>query len=112
GVALILAAATWTRFYLMMSVGERLIADLRQTVFAHVIGLTPAFFDAARTGELASRLTNDTEQIRQVMGFGLSMLLRNGLMMIGALVLLFLTSVKLAALIVLGVPATVIPILL
>ena len=112
GVALILAVATWTRFYLMMSVGERLIADLRQTVFSHVISLTPAFFDAARTGELASRLTNDTEQIRQVMGFGLSMLLRNGLMMIGALVLLFLTSVKLAALIVLGVPATVIPILL
>jgi ATP-binding cassette, subfamily B, bacterial len=111
GIAVILSAATWTRFYLMMTVGERLIADLRQAVFAHVVSLTPAFFDAARTGELASRLTNDTEQIRQVIGFGMSMFLRNGLMMIGALVLLFLTSVKLAALIVLGVPATIIPIL-
>ncbi len=111
GVAVILAAATWTRFYLMMSVGERVIADLRQSVFAHVLTLSPAFFDSARTGEIASRLTNDTEQLRQVIGFGLSMFLRNGLMMIGALVLMFLTSVKLAALVVLGVPATIIPIL-
>ena len=73
----------------MMSVGERVIADLRQAVFAHVVGLPPAFYDASRTGELASRLTNDTEQIRQVIGFGVSMFLRNGLMMVGALVLLF-----------------------
>ncbi|MDB5922464.1 MAG: transporter [Betaproteobacteria bacterium] len=110
-VSVILAAATWTRFYLMMSVGERVIADLRQAAFAHVVSLSPAFFDSVRTGEIASRLTNDTEQIRQVIGFGLSMFLRNGLMMIGALVLLFLTSIKLAAMIVLGVPATIIPIL-
>jgi ATP-binding cassette subfamily B protein len=111
GMAFILAVATWTRFYFMMTVSERVIADLRRAVFAHVVGLSPAFFDSMRTGEIASRLTNDTEQLRQVIGFGFSMLLRNGLMMIGALVLLFLTSVKLAALIVLGVPATVIPIL-
>ena len=111
GLAVILAAATWTRFFLMMSVGERIIADLRQTVFSHVLGLSPAFYDSSRTGEIASRLTNDTEQLRQVVGFGISMLLRNALMMIGALVLMFLTSVKLAALVVLGVPATIIPIL-
>ena len=110
-VSVVLAAATWTRFYLMMTVGERLIADLRQTVFTHVLSLSPAFFDSARTGEIASRLTNDTEQLRQVVGFGFSMFLRNGLMMIGALVLMFLTSIKLAALVVLGVPATIIPIL-
>src|SRR5690349_6764959 len=111
-VAIVLAAATWTRFYLMMSVGERMIADLRKTVFAHVLTLSPAFFDAARTGEIASRLTNDSEQLRQIIGFGVSMLLRNGLMMLGALALLFATSAKLAALIVLGVPATLIPILI
>ena len=110
-IAVLLAAATYTRFYLMMSVGERIIADLRKTVFAHVLTLSPAYFDAARTGEIASRLTNDTEQIRQVIGFGLSMFLRNLLMMLGALVLLFATSAKLATLIVLGVPATLIPIL-
>jgi ATP-binding cassette subfamily B protein len=96
----------------MMSTGERVIADLRRAVYGHVLALTPVFFDAARTGELASRLTNDSEQIRQVIGFGFSMFLRNGLMMIGALALLFATSPKLAALIVLGVPATLIPILI
>jgi ATP-binding cassette, subfamily B, bacterial len=112
GIAIVLAVATWTRFYLMMSVGERVIADLRQAVFAHVLRLPPAFFDAARTGDIISRLTNDTEQIRQVVGFGFSLFLRNALMMLGALVMLFATSAKLAALIVLGVPATVVPILL
>ena len=111
-VAVVLAAATWVRFYLMMSVGEAIISDLRKTVFAHVLMLPPGFYDSARTGEIASRLTNDSEQLRQVIGFGFSMLLRNALMMAGALVLLFLTSAKLAALIVLGVPATLIPILL
>ena len=111
-VSAVLACATWVRFYFMMSVGERVIADLRRAVFAHVLTLTPGFFDAARTGEIASRLTNDSEQLRQVIGFGFSMFLRNGLMMLGALILLFATSVKLAALIVLGVPATLIPILI
>ena len=111
-VSTVLACATWVRFYFMMSVGERVIADLRRVVFAHVLTLTPAFFDAARTGEIASRLTNDSEQLRQVIGFGFSMFLRNGLMMLGALILLFATSLKLAALIVLGVPATLIPILI
>ena len=112
GVALLLAGATWTRFYLMMSVGERVIADLRQAVFAHVLTLSPAFFDASRTGEISSRLTNDSEQLRQVIGFGFSMFLRNSLLMLGALGMLFATSAKLAAFIVLGVPATLIPILL
>ena len=111
-VSALLAAATWTRFYLMMSVGERVIADLRKAVFAHVLTLSPAFFDAARSGEISSRLTNDSEQLRQVIGFGFSMFLRNGLMMVGSLAMLFATSAKLAAFIVLGVPATLIPILL
>jgi ATP-binding cassette subfamily B protein len=112
GIAILLALATYTRFYTMMSVGERVIADLRCAAFAHVLTLSPAFYDGARTGELSSRITNDTEQIRQVIGFGVSMFLRNGLMMAGALAMLFATSAKLAALIVLGVPATLIPILL
>src|SRR3954470_1002797 len=111
-VSILLAVATWTRFYLMMSVGERVIADVRQASFAHVLTLSPAFFDASRTGEISSRLTNDSEQMRQVIGFGVSMLLRNGLMMVGSLIMLFATSAKLAAFIVLGVPATLIPILI
>ena len=111
-IAVVLAVSTYTRFYLMMSTGEQVIADLRRAVFAHVLTLSPAFFDTTRTGDIVSRVTNDSEQLRQVIGFGLSMLLRNGLMMIGALVLLFTTSPRLALLIVLGVPATLIPILL
>jgi len=111
-VSVVLSCATWARFFLMMSVGERVVADLRRAVFGHVLTLSPTFFDSSRTGEIASRLTNDSEQIRQVIGFGFSMFLRNGLMMVGALALLIATSPKLAALIVLGVPATVVPILI
>jgi len=112
GVAVLLSAATYARFYLMMSTGERVIADLRRAVFDHVLTLSPSFFDSARTGEIISRLTNDTTQLQQVIGFGVSLFVRNALMMVGALVLLFVTSPKLAAFIVLGVPATLVPILL
>ena len=111
-VAAILSAATYVRFYLMMSTGERVIADLRRAVFDHVVALSQNFFDATRTGEILSRLTNDTTQLQAVIGFGLSLFLRNLLMMSGAIVLLFFTSAKLAALVLLGVPATLIPILL
>jgi ATP-binding cassette subfamily B protein len=110
-VATVLACATWARFYLMMSTAERIIADLRRAVFGHVLTLSPAFFDSARTGEIGSRITNDSEQLRQVIGFGFSMFLRSSIMMTGALVLLFATSPRLAALIVLGVPLTLVPIL-
>jgi ATP-binding cassette, subfamily B, bacterial len=110
-VATVLACATWTRFYLMMSVAERIIADLRRAVFGHVLTLSPAFFDSARTGEIGSRITNDSEQLRQVIGFGFSMFLRSSIMMLGSLALLFATSPRLAALIVLGVPLTLVPIL-
>ena len=111
-VSCVLALATYGRFYLMMSVGERVIADIRRAVFSHVVSLSPAWFDATRTGEVVSRLTNDTEQLRQVIGFGFSMFLRNLLMMVGAAVLLVITSLKLAALILLGIPAILAPILL
>ena len=111
-VAVVLAVATWFRFYLMMSTGERVVADLRRAVYGHVLSLSPAYFDSARTGEIVSRLTNDTTQLQQVIGFGISMFLRNALMTTGAIVLLFVASAKLAALIVLGIPATLVPILL
>jgi ATP-binding cassette, subfamily B, bacterial len=111
-IAVVLSAATYARFYLMMSTGERVIADLRRAVFDHIVSLSPAFFDSTRTGEIVSRLTNDTTQLQMVIGFGFSMFLRNVLMMIGAAVLLFVTSPKLAGLVLLGVPATLVPILL
>ena len=83
-VVVLFAAATWTRFYFMMSVGERVVTDLRRAVFDHLLDLEPAFFESARTGELMSRLTNDATLLQQVVGYGLSMFVRNGLMMAGA----------------------------
>jgi ATP-binding cassette subfamily B protein len=111
GVSAVLALATWLRFYLMMSLGERVVTDLRRAVFDHILGLEPAFFEATRTGEVMSRLTNDATLLQQVIGYGLSMFLRNGLMMVGAAAMLFVTSWKLAVLVLVGVPATLLPIL-
>jgi len=111
GVAAVLAVATFFRFTLMMSIGERVVTDLRRAVFDHILALEPAFFEATRTGEVISRLTNDATLLQQVIGFGISMFVRNALMMVGAAVMLFVTSWKLAALVLIGVPATLIPIL-
>jgi len=105
-------AATWIRFYFMMTVGERVVTDLRRAVFDHLLGLEPAFFESTRTGEVVSRLTNDATLLQQVIGYGLSMFVRNALMMAGAAVMLFVTSWKLALLVLVGAPATLLPILL
>ena len=111
-VAVVMSAATWARFYLMMTTGESVITDIRRAVYGHLLALEPAFFEQIRTGEVISRLTNDVTQLQSVIGFGISMFLRNALMGFGALAMLVLTSGKLAALVVLGVPATLVPILL
>ena len=111
-VALTLAVATYFRFYLMMSTGERVVTDLRRAVFDHLLGLSPGYFEAARTGEVISRLASDTTVVQQVIGYGLSMFVRNLLMMAGAAAMLFFTSWKLAALVLVGVPATLVPILI
>ncbi len=111
-VAAVLAVATYFRFFLMMTTGERVITDLRRAVFDHILGLEPGFFEATRTGEVISRLSTDSTLLQQVIGFGLSMFVRNLLMMTGAAVMLFVVSWKLALLVLLGVPATLVPILL
>ena len=107
-----MSAATWVRFYLMMTIGERVITDMRRAVFDHLLALEPAFFEQIRTGEVISRLTNDATQLQAVIGFGVSMFLRNALMGSARSSCSSLTSGKLAALVVLGVPATLVPILL
>jgi len=112
GVAVTLAIATYFRFHLMMTTGERVVTDLRRAVFDHIIGLEPAFFEATRTGEVVSRLTADATLLQQVIGYGLSMFVRNFVMMVGATLMLFVVSWKLALLVLLGVPATLVPILL
>jgi ATP-binding cassette subfamily B protein len=111
-LAAVLAIATYFRFRLMMAAGERVVADLRRAVFDHLLGLAPSFFESARTGEVISRLAGDATVLQQVIGFGVSMFVRNLLMMAGAAAMLFVTSWKLALLVLLGVPATLVPILL
>jgi len=112
GVVVAFAVATYVRFYFMMSTGERVVTDVRRAVFDHIMSLEPAFFEKERTGEVVSRLTNDTTLLQQVIGYGLSMFVRNGLMMAGAAVMLFITSWKLALLVLVGAPATLLPLLL
>ncbi len=96
GLALLLAAATYARFYLMMTTGERVVADIRRAVFDHILGLAPSYFESARTGEVISRLTNDTAVLQAVIGYGFSMAIRNSILLAGALALLVWTNLKLA----------------
>ena len=111
-VVVLFAAATCARFYFMMSVGERVVTDLRRAVFDRILALEPAFFEKERTGDVVSPLTNDATLLQQVIGYGLSMFVRNALMMLGAAVMLFVTSWKLALLVLIGAPSTLLPILL
>jgi ATP-binding cassette, subfamily B, bacterial len=111
-VICVLAAATYTRFYFVSWIGERVTADIRRAVFGHLLDLSPGFFETVRTGEVISRLTNDTALLEVVIGSSASFALRNTLIMLGALVMLVITSPKLTALVVLGVPLVIAPILL
>ena len=112
GLIVPLAAATYLRFYNVSWLGERVTADIRRRVFDHLLSLPPSWFEAGRTGEVISRLTADTTQIENVIGSSLSIALRNGLLLIGGLVMLFTTSLKLSLLTVGGVPLVVAPIII
>lgn len=111
-VIVVMATATYIRFFFVSWLGERVVADLRRDVFDHVLTLSPGFFEATRTGELISRLTADTALLETVVGTSFSMALRNVVLGIGSLVMLFLTSWKLTLLVLAGVPLVVTPILL
>jgi ATP-binding cassette, subfamily B, bacterial len=108
-VVAVLAAASASRFYLVMTIGERIVADLRRDVFAHLISLSPAFFDSARSGELISRLTADTTQIKSAVGASVSIALRNFMLFVGATAMMVFTSPRLSGLVLLAIPAIVIP---
>ncbi len=112
GLAALTAAFASLRFYIVSWLGERVVADLRSAVFRHVLGLSPAFFEVTRSGEILSRLTTDTTLIQNVVGSSLSIALRSALTLAGALAMLTVTSPRLTALIVLLVPAIVLPIVL
>ena len=111
-VIVVLALATYTRFYYVSWLGERVTADLRREVFDHLLALPPGYFEVMRTGEVISRLTNDTTMLETVIGSSASMAVRNVLLMIGGLVMLALTSAKLTFGVLIGVPLTIVPIIL
>lgn len=107
-----LAVGTFTRFYLVSWVGERFVADIRMRVFNHLIELHPGFFESNRASEIQSRLTADTTLLQSVIGSSLSLALRNGIMLVGGIVLLFITNPKLTGIVVVALPLVVAPILL
>ncbi len=111
-VVVVMAIATYARFYFVSWLGERVTADLRRAVFDHLLRLPPSFFELARTGEVISRLTNDTTMLETVVGSSASMAVRNALLLAGGLVMLALTSLKLTLLVLGGVPLVVVPIVL
>lgn len=111
-VIALMAAATYGRFYLVSWVGERVVADIRRAVYAHVVRLSPAFFESTRTAEVTSRLTTDTTLLQVVVGSSVSIALRNLLLLFGGAAMLFVTSPKLTGLVFLVVPLVVAPIVL
>ena len=111
GIVALLASATFARHYLVSWLGERMVADIRQRVYGHVIGLSPEFFEVTRTGEVLSRLTTDPTLLQSVVGSSASMALRNLVLFLGGAVLLAVTSPKLAALVFLGILFIVAPLL-
>ena len=109
-IAALLAFGTGLRYYLVTRLGERVVADIRRALFDRVMSMSPAFFERILTGEVLSRLTTDTTLILSVIGSSVSIALRNLLILLGGLVLLMLTSAKLTGLVLLIVPAVVVPI--
>lgn len=107
-----LAAATAIRFYLVSLIGERLVADLRQSLFNHLLGMSPGFFAAMRTGEVLSRLTADMAIIQSAIGSTVSIALRNLLLLCGAATMMLVTSPKLTLLVAVIVPPVVVPLIL
>jgi len=110
-VAALLALGTGARYYLVTRLGERVVSDIRRAVFDRVIGLSPTFYEKLMIGEILSRITTDTTLILSVIGSSVSVALRNMLMLVGGLILMMVTSVKLTGLVLLIVPAVIVPII-
>jgi len=110
GVAAVLAVASALRYYFVVMLGERVVTDLRRDIFAHVIQLSPAFFDRAQSGEIVSRLTADATQVKAAVGATASVALRNTIMGVGAVTMMVVTSPRLSLLVVAAIPFIVVPI--
>ncbi len=110
-IGLILALASSLRFYFVNWLGERVVSDVRSEVFSHLARLGPAFFERSHSGEMMSRLTADTTQIKAAAGTALSQLLRNIIMLVGAMVMMLVTSWELSLLVLVAIPAIVLPLM-
>ncbi|OCI93210.1 ABC transporter [Rhizobium sp. AC27/96] len=108
-MALILAAASALRYYFVITIGERIVSDLRREVFDHVTRLSPSFFDVNQSGEIVSRLTADTTQIKSAVGATASVALRNLILCLGAMVMMIFTSPKLSSIVLIAIPIIVLP---
>jgi ATP-binding cassette subfamily B protein len=109
GVAALLGLASAARYYLVMTLGERIVADLRGDLFAHLTGLDPAYFDAEKTGEIVSRLSADTTRLKATFGSSASIALRNVFLFIGAIAMMVVTSPKLSAYVIGAIPIIILP---
>jgi ATP-binding cassette, subfamily B, bacterial len=112
GIASLLAISTSLRYYLVSWLGERIVADVREAVFSHILRLSQAFYETTRTGEVLSRLTTDTTILQTVIGSSASVALRNMLLLAGGLVMLAVTSPRLTGLIVVLIPVMLLPLIL
>jgi len=112
GLSVLMTIGVFIRFYLMSWLGERASADIRQQVFDHLVTLHPSYFETNRSGDIMSRLTTDTTLLQTIIGSALSMALRNIVMVIGAVILLVITNLKLTLIILMSVPLIFVPILL
>jgi ATP-binding cassette, subfamily B, bacterial len=111
-IVVLLATSSAMRFYYVMWIGERIVADMRDKLFRHLTTLPPSFYETQQTGEVISRLTADIMQIRTAFSSTASVALRNGVMMLGALVMMIYTSPRLSGLAALAIPAIVVPLVL
>ncbi|MCA0199374.1 MAG: ATP-binding cassette domain-containing protein [Proteobacteria bacterium] len=111
GVIVVIAVGTFTRFYYISWIGERVVADIRTAVFNHILRLSPGFFETTKTGEILSRITTDTSLLQQVVGSSLSIALRNSVALVGGVTMLIVTNAKLTGLVALVLPAVIVPII-
>jgi ATP-binding cassette subfamily B protein len=111
-VVLVLAASSALRFYFVMWLGERIVADVRNKLFSHLLSLSPGFYETQRTGDIMSRLTADTTQIKSAFSSTASIALRNAVMLIGALAMMVVTSPTMSGLATLAIPLIVLPLVL
>ena len=112
GLAAVLALASGARYYFVITIGEQVVADIRRDLFAHLTELSPGFYDQEQSGEIVSRLTADTTQIKSTFGATASMALRNAILGLGALAMMIVTSPRLSIMVIAAIPVIVLPLVM